>query len=108
MRKLFLLIILFTACHSVTAQYQWMETIGDNLYYYFNESNIVDLKTDAIGNIYLMGTDMNNDSYLKREFTFFNNSYTLHVGNEGGNATAFIAKFTPDGKLLWVKGLGEF
>jgi hypothetical protein len=90
MKKAYLIIALTFLIVSLNAQFKWANRGG--LWAYDYGYGIV---TDNAGNVYVAG---------KFEFNaIFSNTITVTCQ---GNHDAYIAKYDPNGKIMWVKTLG--
>lgn len=71
--------------------------------YYGGENTIIlDNATDSQGNIYIVGYMEGESSYLENFIT--NNAFQQYYG--GGPLDGFVAKFNPDGLLVWSTFFG--
>ena len=90
----FLIVLLFFFTGQAYAQapaWLWALQAGGS-----DADHIIALTTDAQGNIYATGSFMSTEIIL--------GDYTLT--NQGTNFNVFIAKFDPEGKVLWAHSAG--
>lgn len=82
----------FIAKYDVNGNFQWMKHAGGP-----GRDEASSIKTDAAGNSYICGMMSDNAVF---------GTTTLNTTGTYGNLDAFIAKYAPDGTLLWVKKAG--
>lgn len=84
------------AKYDPNGQFQWSQTItGDYMVHAF------DLKTDSLGNVYVSGS-FGHHNFGGRAFFGENQVLTSRGGRD-----IFLAKYSPDGKLLWAQQAGS-
>jgi Secretion system C-terminal sorting domain/Beta-propeller repeat len=99
MKRYIFFLLLVTSCFSqTTLQKTW------STYYFGNATSVIDSKVDNSGNIIVVGFVQLHEqaSY----FTQFTTIGCYQSTFNGGFYDGFIAKFTPDGGLLWATYFG--
>jgi hypothetical protein len=99
--KLFLNTILNLLLVSSYAQtFEWANTIGTNL----PAESVASICNDDQGNVYVTGT------VTATYYSFSSNNHYAHFGNDSlpihGANDIYIAKYDPNGVLVWEKTLG--